>query len=347
MPPAPTLAWGAILALGLHQAEARKMLFWLDILGSVHSSEANAANHKVLVTGLKEGPDGIAVDPAERKVYWSNMDEGKPTGSLQRANLDGTGVEYVVAKGGTHTPKQIQLDLKHRKVYWSDRDGYKIQRSNLDGTQNEVLVSGLQNPVGMALDVEAGVFYWSDRNAGTIARAAYALPAGQTAANRKDIDTLFSGLSRPIDLALDLAAGKIYWTDRDDNVVYRANLGIPSGKTHRNRTDKETLVTGLSTPIGMSLDLAAGKLYYTDQPGRVGQANLDGSGKVVLYRSPTGGVYTGITFVEIPDATAIGISPLRQAREGDVSETGFNALGIRMPGQALQALRLPIFIYSR
>jgi hypothetical protein len=284
------------------------MIFWLDYMGTAYASAPDGSGRRILAEGKAkglDGPDGVAVDTLAQKVYWSNMAEGTGKGSLQRANLDGSGIEYVVKPGETHTPKQIQLDLVHGKIYWSDRDGLKIQRCNLDGSANEILVSGLQNPVGMALDIAGGWFYWSDRYAGTLNRAPMAMPKGQTAANRRDIDTLITGLTRPIDLALDLGQGRLYWTDRDEGTIHRAGIAIPAGQTASHRTDIETLVRNLSTPIGISLDLPGGKLYYTELPGQVGRANLDGTGPETLWKKTGINSFTGITYVRIPSATSL------------------------------------------
>ena len=326
-------------------AATKPMIFWLDYLGTVYSSNPDGSNRQTLASGSAQGlndPDGVAVDTSTGKVYWSNMAEGTPNGSLQRANLDGSNIEVVVKPGGTHTPKQIQLDLVHGKIYWSDRDGLKIQRCNLDGSVNEVLVSGLQNPVGMELDIAKGYFYWSDRYAGTINRAPFVMPAGQTSANRKDIDTLMKGLTRPIDLGLDLAKGQIYWTDRDEGTVHRAGLEIPAGQTAANRKDIETLIQKLSTPIGISLDLVGGKIYYTELPGSVGRANLDGSGAETLWKKTGSASFTGIVFAQVlvnSVAIHVGSSVLQGQSVGDLSllPTQVNALGRESPASRMFA----------
>ena len=61
-------------------------------------------------------------------------------GSIERADLDGTNRRIIVPQGGTFTPKQIQLDKKNGKLYWCDREGMRVMRSNLDGSQIETLV---------------------------------------------------------------------------------------------------------------------------------------------------------------------------------------------------------------
>ena len=64
--------------------------------------------------------------------------------------------------------------------------------------------------VGIALDPKRGHVYWTQKGGdnagqGMIRRAAMKMPAGATAANRPDIETLFSNMPEPIDLDLDLA----------------------------------------------------------------------------------------------------------------------------------------------
>ncbi len=299
------LAYGLFVGLGIGQATTKPMIFWLDNMGSVYASNSDGSNRKILASGNAQGLigcDGIAVDTAAGKVYWSNMGVGA-TGSIQRANLDGSQLEYVVKPGETHTPKQIKLDRVNRKIYWCDRDGFKIQRSNLDGTANEILVAGLQNPVGMELDIAKGFFYWSDKNAGTIMRAHFVMPPGQSASNRRDLDTLIKGLPMPIDLALDIPSGQIYWTDRQAGTVQRAYIEIPAGQSSGNRTDIKILISHLATPIGISLDRDGGKIYYTELDGGVGRSNLDGTNLQPLCPRLGTSLFCGIDFVQV---TVIG-----------------------------------------
>jgi len=86
-------------------------------------------------------PDGIVVDVEAGHIYWTNM--GIPNlndGSVERADIDGKNRKTVIAKGDTHTPKQIVLDKKGGKLYWCDREGMRVMRCNLDGSQLETLI---------------------------------------------------------------------------------------------------------------------------------------------------------------------------------------------------------------
>ena len=82
------------------------------------------------------------------------------------------------------------------------------------------------------------------------------------------------GLVEPGSIALDLAAGKMYWTDNGDGAqkIQRANLDGTGAKTLLTSDD------GLQDPVGIALDAAAGKMYWMDRSRKVIQrANLDGT----------------------------------------------------------------------
>jgi sugar lactone lactonase YvrE len=301
---------GLTLAGAARAADAlQARIYWLEFTG-LHSANPDGSDAKTLVA-LNQGPDGVAVDLAAGKVYWTNMGTATSgSGSLQRANLDGSHVEYIVPKGGTSFAKQLQLDLVHGKAYWCDREGSKVERCNLDGSALEVLVDGLDRPVGMYLDIAKDVFYFSEKDGGTLKRAPMSLPkSSQTAAKRTDVETLFLGLHQPIDLAIDLPKGRMYWTDREDGTVYGAGTEIPAGQTASTRKDRETLLSGLRTPIGLALDSVDRKLYTTEsETGAIFRCNLDGTGKETVIPARANAVLTGICFAPaMASATAIAL----------------------------------------
>ena len=90
-------------------------------------------------------PQGIAVGGG--MLYWTD----RRTDKIQRAALDGSGVEDLVT-AGLSNPQGIVLDADGGKLYWTDWGTNKIQRANLDGTEVEdVVSSGLLDPWGIAL----------------------------------------------------------------------------------------------------------------------------------------------------------------------------------------------------
>ena len=121
-------------------------LFFLEASeGRILSVNPDGSDKKVIVTGSGPIPDGIVVDVEAGHIYWTNM--GIPNqndGSIERVDLDGKNRKTIVPKGGTFTPKQLHLDKPHGKLYWSDREGMRVMRSNLDGSQIETLVDTSQ-----------------------------------------------------------------------------------------------------------------------------------------------------------------------------------------------------------
>src|ERR1700756_4256204 len=116
-------------------------LFVLELSGDrIHSMNPDGTDRKTIVTDCHL-PDGIVVDSEAGHIYWTNM--GVPNlddGSIERVDLDGGNRKVIVPQGVTHTPKQIHLDKQNGKLYWSDREGMRVMRSNLDGSQVETLV---------------------------------------------------------------------------------------------------------------------------------------------------------------------------------------------------------------
>ncbi len=265
-------------------------LFVLDLSGGrVLSMNPDGSNKKVIAS-KSHLPDGVVVDVEAGHVYWTNM--GVPNlndGSIERADVDGKNRRFVVPPGGTHTPKQIHLDKANGKLYWCDREGMRVMRANLDGSQIETLVQTGEGDadskdqtkwcVGITLDPKRGQIYWTQKGSdnagvGRIFRANIEIPKGQTASNRSDIEVFFDRLPEPIDLELDLKTRVLYWTDRGDpprgNTVNRASVDAKPQAP-------EIVLTHLMEGIGIALDVVSDRMFITDLGGSVYVARLDGS----------------------------------------------------------------------
>ena len=286
-------------------------LFVLEInAGKIHVMNTDGSDRKTIVTGCHL-PDGIVVDAETGHIYWTNM--GVPSlndGSVERADLNGKNRKVIVPVGATHTPKQIILDKKGGKLYWCDREGMRVMRCNLDGSKLETLIETGRGDtdsrdatkwcVGLSIDRKDGKIYWSQKgpdNAGrgSIFRANVEIPAGETPANRSDIEVFFDALPEPIDLELDHKNRVMYWTDRGDpprgNTVNRAAID-------NKPAEPEIVVTHLMEGIGIALDVSGDRMFVTDFAGSIYSAHLDGSGeRNFLYAQ---GNLTGIAYAEIP-----------------------------------------------
>src|SRR4029078_9221755 len=192
-------------------------LYFLEASGGrVHSANADGSDPRVIVSGARV-PDGVVVDVEAGHIYWTNMGvPSKNDGSIERVDLDGKNRVTIINEGKTFTPKQLHLEKKGGKLYWCDREGMRVMRVNLDGSNIETLVDssgGDARPgtdetkvcVGITADPDRGPIYWTQKgpaNAGKgrIFRAKIDITKGETAAKRTDIATLFDCLHAPIDL---------------------------------------------------------------------------------------------------------------------------------------------------
>jgi DNA-binding beta-propeller fold protein YncE len=287
-------------------------LFLLDLSGGrVLSMDPNGSNRSIIATDCPH-PDGVVVDVSAGHVYWTDM--GVPNlndGSIERADIDGTNRKFIVAPGGTFTPKQLHLDKANGKLYWSDREGMRVMRSNLDGSQIEILVQTGEGEadrrdqtrwcVGIAVDPARKQIYWTQKggdNAGVgrILRAGIDIPAGETAINRGDVEVFFNGLPEPIDLEIDFEHRILYWTDRGNpprgNTVNRAPIDAKPGQNA-----PQIVVSDLMEGIGIALDVPGNRMFVTDLAGSLYVAKLDGTDKRTLLGAQ--GNLTGIAYVEI------------------------------------------------
>jgi DNA-binding beta-propeller fold protein YncE len=135
----------------------------------------------------------------------------------------------------------LALDLADGKIYFSSQFGNTISDANLDGTDQQLLLSGLSEPSGIALDIASGKLYWTDWG-GTIE---------DSNLDGSDRQTLLTGgVQGQSGLALDLSNGKMYWT------TWYSPTTLSTGQlwsANLDGSDPEALLSGLNEPVGISL----------------------------------------------------------------------------------------------
>ncbi len=207
----------------------------------------------------------IAVDGVNDKIYWIDR-----TPRIRRANLDGSGVQDIntTVGFGTLTADEgtgLAVDPVNNKIYWSRRRYGEITRSDLDGANPQRVfkiyfydgipaASANFAPTSVAIDPGTNKVYWYNRFLDRIERADVNASTG-AGSNRQ---TLAVGAGART-IALDLAAGKIYWTVPAQNAIRRADL---------DGTGEET-VLAVDAPAGLSLNAAGGTAYWTNTAARV------------------------------------------------------------------------------
>ena len=247
-------------------------------------------------------PIDVALDIAGNKMYWTD------SGSIRRADLDGTNVEDLI-RDAVQFPVGIALDIAGNKMYWVDLYSNKVQRADLNGENIEDLVTtGQGKPGGIALDIARNKMYWMD--SGSIRRADLdgenvedlitGLPdkfggialdivgnkmywAIGDRIRRADLDgenvedLVTAGLEDPFGIALDIGGNKLYWADRGTDKIRRADLN--------GRNVEDHIATGLGDPFGIALDIVGNKMYWTETARKkIGRIDLDIINYDIQYR---------------------------------------------------------------
>ena len=245
-------------------------VYWTDV-GAHKIQRANPDGSQVedVVVGLDE-PQQIAIDHDSDKLYWAEL---SPDAVVRRANLDGSDMETLIAGGGfpgVGKPRGIALDLASNKMYFAGGEnnvtggGGIVARANMDGSDVELLVPDRNEPRGVTLHHGDDKIYWAEL-------------LGVQRANLDGTGIEQATTSQPIEpygLALDEAAGQLYWTDRSMRAIGRTDLATSIGETLLQNSTADFV----QEPKGIALDIAHDAMYWVDETtGTVHRARLDGS----------------------------------------------------------------------
>ena len=191
---------------------------------------------------------GIDYDLVGRMFYWSEV----TFGTIHRVSFDnghnGSAVETIIA--GLSSPEQIAVDWVNRKLYITDHGLRLIARSNLDGTNIELVVNNNILPQSIAVDPIHGTLFWINydtprriekmemsgiRRRRTIAQVNVVLPTG---------------------LTIDYDNNLLYWFDDHFNVLFECGL------EGNNKVFKRPS-NSISSPY--AIEVFQSELYWTDQ----------------------------------------------------------------------------------
>lgn len=200
-------------------------------------------------------------------------------------------------------------------LYWTEEGAGNIWRSNTDGTDAQVIVSGLNFPRGIAYDAVNQKLYWTEfdsvkRSDPDGANVEVLLDTvdlmGQAPTSAIDIDAAaeyvffgrgssgslvrveYSGNGLLLVPFLDIRSLQV---DSVNNKIYYVNAGQDVRRINYDGTGSELLfdTTGFPNPAtDLEVDLAAGYAYMCDSVGpsfAIYRTQLDGSNRVTIYSS--------------------------------------------------------------
>ena len=206
------------------------------------------------------------------EIYWCQGGWGP--GSVYQAGSDGSGsMELLVSD--ISTDLFITTNQSSQEMIWS---GYgKIQKSNLDGTNPETIITGTYYYADMAIDYSAEKLYWT---AFENPMPSYNNMIQRSNLDGTNIETILTLNNRVQGFDLDSSSGKMYWTMRQDETQHE---GYSICRSNLNGTDMEFLVEGLEI-LDIELDINNGKMYWTDWvAGTISRSNLNGTNVEQLY----------------------------------------------------------------
>ncbi|KAM6320831.1 low-density lipoprotein receptor-related protein 6 isoform 5-T5 [Aegotheles albertisi] len=193
-------------------------------------SQKNAINRMVI--DEQQSPDiilpihslrnvrAIDYDPLDKQLYWIDSRQNM----IRKAQEDGSQSLTVVTSPVPNQnldmqPYDLSIDIYSRYIYWTCEATNVINVTRLDGRPIGVVLKGDQDrPRAIVVNPEKGYMYFTNlqERSPKIERAAL------DGTEREVL--FFSGLSKPIALAIDSQLGKLFWADSDLRRIESSDL---------------------------------------------------------------------------------------------------------------------------
>lgn len=198
--------------------EIEETLYFNDqshLNGTIFSVKlATDKNHifkQIIEKTKNERVEGLAFDPLERNLYWTDATNG----IIYQMSLTDNH-KPVVFKDNLKNPHGIAIDICRRQLYWTDAyiHGPYIGRISLDKNESNTIITGLDMPRGIVVDQYSRRIFWLDDLHGDY----FAVKSANL--DGSDSKIVHKSMHHvPFDIAVD--ESNIYWTDTQQNAVWR------------------------------------------------------------------------------------------------------------------------------
>jgi hypothetical protein len=273
----------------------------------------------------------------------------------------GTGVERAAFDGSDLQALQFQpigfadgiaLDVPDGSMYWTDTSAGTIWRSNLNGSEAQVvLLDGGREPLGIALDLAHEKMYWTDSEGvkraaldGSVpelltkeaARGFIALdlatqqmfwadwPSGNIRVAAMSPSPVVTSIAKspacPFGIAVDEANAKVYWLGIEVKEKLKCEKSASITRLNLDGTEPRVIVKrpGAAFEGGLVVDPAAGKIYWSEaELHDISSADLEGEHERVLFK----------TGADIPEGLAIETTDPRPANTAAPAIEGSAVVG--------------------
>lgn len=217
-------------------------------------------------------------------LFWLDTDYDRPV--LWRSNFAGSDIDsFPLAKGTL--PEGLAYSAVEGKLWIGEATHWSaaLRWTTSAGSPTNAAVTGERCVRGVAVHSGDGRLFWTTSYLVTGSQVHRADAGG---ANPQVLLNL-GGTSNLRGLAVDAAAGRLYFADFDQGLILRSNLDGSGLATFQN--------TGAGTgPYGLLIDPATQRLYWTEYgAGRVRWASLAGGAPTTLYAGLVNPTY--LTFI--------------------------------------------------
>ncbi|XP_046995596.1 low-density lipoprotein receptor-related protein 2 [Schistocerca americana] len=136
----------------------QKKIYWTD---SSNSSiyAMNFDGTDLVMIARVERPRAIVIDPCNGSLYYTDWGRFGTSGKIYRTTMAGSLKKAIIDKDLSQ-PSGLAIDYDDRMLYWTDAVREKIERSDLEGQNREILITATIYP--FAITVHGQYMYWTD-----------------------------------------------------------------------------------------------------------------------------------------------------------------------------------------
>ena len=207
------LILGIIIVGSFHSSVASAgKIYFADNTGTIFRANLDGSFKESILTsrsdtGARAYIGGIAVDPVNQRIYWTDGDVNG-IGRLRRANYDGSGIQTLVSAFPGSLTTDVEVDVANNRVYWSR--GSQVFRADLNGDNPvDITPPDVVKIVGLAIDAANNHLYYVDFNKQRIGRTNLDGGANSILIRREDHPdpTIWD----PYDIDIDSVNSRLYF----------------------------------------------------------------------------------------------------------------------------------------
>jgi Low-density lipoprotein receptor repeat class B len=234
-------------------------MYWTETsAGAIWRANLDGTEPQTILIDSGREPLGVALDLAHEQMYWTDSE------GVKRAKLDGTSVELLTKEAARGF---IALDLATQQIFWADWPSGTIRAAPMTGTTTVTsIVKAQPCPFGIAVDEVNGDVYWLGLEVKEKAKCEESASISRSKLDGSALETIIARPRAGFEggLAVDPAAGRLYWAEAEAHDIRVANLDGSGARV--------LFATGGDFPIGLALDTTDPRPVNTAAPTIEGNA---------------------------------------------------------------------------